>query len=127
MQFRPQFKLGDYVLKSLITKFPDRELWLAEQVSVKRMVQVVCYHGNDTEDFLHDVRAKAMVDDGVFGLVYEAVEFEGFTAYVGEVLPEKNLEKLEARTISALEIAQMLSQIAGALYGLNKKLSLIHI
>ena len=121
IQFRPQFKLGDYVLKSLITKFPDRELWLAEQVSVKRMVQVVCYHGNDTEDFLHDVRAKAMVDDGVFGLVYEAVEFEGFTAYVGEVLPEKNLEKLEARTISALEIAQMLSQIAGALYGLNKK------
>lgn len=122
-QFEEGLQLGDYVLRRLITRYSDRELWLGEQTSVKREVEVVCYHGTDPQGFLADVRVKAMVEDGTLGLVYEAVEFEGFTAFVGEVLPASTLaDKLRrSEKISPHEVTRLISQIAASLSILAKK------
>lgn len=122
-QFEEGLQLGDYVLRELIARYDDRELWSGEQTSVKREVEVVCYHGADSPGFLADVRVKAMVEDGTLGLVYEAVEFEGFTAFVREVLPASTLaDKLQrSAKMSPHEMTRIISQIATALDILAKK------
>lgn len=121
--FEEGLQLGDYVLRSLIVQQSDREVWLGEQTSVKREVEVVCYHGADTQGFLADVRVKALVEDGTLGLVYEAVEFEGFTAFVREVLPARSLaDGLQGgQGMTPHEIVRVLAQVATSLNVLTKK------
>lgn len=122
-QFEEGLQLGDYVLRSLIAREIDREVWLGEQTSVRREVEVVCYHGEDTGGFLADVRIKAVVEDGVLGLVYEAVEFEGFTAFVREVLPAKSLADClqGGRGMTPHELTRILAQVATSLNVLTEK------
>ena len=91
---QPGLQIGDYVLGSQIQSAADQQVWLGEQVSVKREVEIVCYFGSNPEEFLADIRVKAMVEDGVLGLVYEAVPTEDFIAFAREVLPQKSLASI---------------------------------
>ncbi|GHC60573.1 SUMF1/EgtB/PvdO family nonheme iron enzyme [Roseibacillus persicicus] len=119
----PGLQIGDYLLTQLIETAVDRQVWLGEQISVKREVEIVCYFGPDPERFLADIRVKAMVEDGVFGLVYEAVQAEEFIAYAAEVLPERSLARLAAehQPLTPLEVTQIIAQVAGALSSLDKR------
>ena len=121
--FEEGLQLGDYILKAPVSQQDDREIWLGEQLSVKREVEVVCYYGDDSEGFLADARVKAKVEDGVLGLVYEAVEFEGFTALVREVLTGMSLETIlgSGVPLKPIQMTRMLSQIAGSLEQFDQK------
>lgn len=69
-------RLGDYRLKELLSEGPVTRTWLAEQVSVRRIVLVdeLRKEADENRDsFLTDVRAKAAVDHPLIGSVYEAV------------------------------------------------------
>jgi hypothetical protein len=116
-------QIGDYVLSSRLETFPDRQVWLGKQVSVKRKVEIVCYYGPDPESFLADIRVKARVEDGVLGLVYEAIPTKEFIACAREVLPRKSLATIAEDDLPLLpvEITRIISQIATTLKTLDKR------
>ena len=68
-------QLGDYRLKELLSENPLTRTWLAEQVSISRLVLVDELRDDQTDrkqEFLADVRAKAAVDHPLIGSVFEA-------------------------------------------------------
>ncbi len=82
--------LGEYRLKELLVETPLSTTWLAEQVSVSRLVLVDELRDDQAanrEAFLADVRAKAAVDHPLIGSVYEAVAAPGLCYYAHELLP----------------------------------------
>lgn len=119
----PGFQIGDYVLKTLLDKTEEEQVWLGEQISVKREVEIVCYYGANSEQFLANARVKAQVEDGILGLVYEAVPTEEFIALAREVLPNRSLSTLaqEGILLSPLEVTRIIDQVTGALDSLEKR------
>lgn len=119
----PGQQIGDYLLTALVETAVDRQLWIGEQISVKREVEISCYFGPAPQEFLDDIRIKAMVEDGIFGLVYEAVQAEGLIAFAAEVLPAQSLAVLarEGQFLSPIEVTRVISQVAGALSALDKR------
>lgn len=119
----PGLQIGDYVLISQLEAQDHCQVWLGKQVSVKREVEVVCYYGPDPEGFLADVRVKARVEDGVLGLVYEAIPTEGLIAFAREVLPEKSLTLVAKQGLPLLpvEVTRIIFQVAGTLKSLEKR------
>jgi Sulfatase-modifying factor enzyme 1 len=80
--------LGEYRLKKLLDENPISQTWLAEQVSVARLVLVDELRDENFRDsFLANVRAKAAVDHPLIGSVYEAVAEPGVCFYAHELLP----------------------------------------
>ena len=123
---QPGLQIGDYVLGSQIQSAADQQVWLGEQVSVKREVEIVCYFGSNPEEFLADIRVKAMVEDGVLGLVYEAVPTEDFIAFAREVLPQKSLASIVAdrQHLLPVEVTRIIAQIAATFHSLeNRKIA----
>lgn len=116
-------QIGDYMLVSQLELGPDRQVWLGEQVSVKREVEIICYYGPDPDGFLADIRVKAMVEDSIFGLVYEAVPTEEFIACAREALPEKSLFSISngQQYLKPIEVTRIINQVAGALRNLDKR------
>lgn len=116
-------QIGDYTLGSLIESNTDRQVWSGHQVSVKREVEMVCYYGSDPDGFLADIRVKASVEDGVFGLVYEAVPTEEFIAFAREVLPSKSLASVAQDRLYLLpvEVTHIIEQIATTLKNLERR------
>lgn len=120
---QPDLRIGDYVLGSRIRSSTDRQTWLGEQVSVKREVEIICYFGPKPEEFLADIRVKAMVEDGVLGLVYEAIPTEDFIAFAKEVLPQNSLTSLAAskELLLPAELTRIIAQIAEAFHSLEER------
>ncbi|MGJ8725090.1 MAG: formylglycine-generating enzyme family protein [Roseibacillus sp.] len=116
-------QIGDYTLGSLIESDIDRQVWSGEQVSVKREVEVVCYYGPDPDGFLTDIRVKAIVEDGVFGLVYEAIPTEEFIAFAREALPSKSLASVahDRQHLLPIEVTRVIAQVAGAMNTLERR------
>jgi hypothetical protein len=80
-------QLGEYRLKQLLTEDAVSRTWLAEQISVSRLVLVDELRDLTCRDaFLADVRAKAAVDHPLIGSVYEAVAEPGLCFYAHELL-----------------------------------------
>ena len=119
----PGLQIGDYTLGSLIETDTDRQVWSGQQVSVKRKVEIVCYYGPDPDSFLADVRIKASVDDGAFGLVYEAIPTEEFIAFAREVLPSKSLSSIAQHRLFLLpvEVTRIIAQVAGSINQLERR------
>ena len=119
----PNLQIGDYVLGQRLEVYDDRQIWLGQQVSVKRKVEIVCYYGPDPEGFLADVRVKARVEDGLLGLVYEAIPTEQFIAFAREVLPQKSLASIAHERLHLLpvEVTRIISQVAASLHTLEKR------
>ena len=84
--------LGEYRLKKLLAETSISRLWLAEQVSVARLVLVeeLCDE-HYRVPFLANVRAKAAVDHPLIGSVYEAVAEPDLCFYAHELLPGTTL------------------------------------
>lgn len=119
----PGFQIGDYVLNTLLSSNTSQQVWLGEQISVKREVEMVCYYGPDPEQFLADIRVKAQVEDGVLGLVYEAIPTEQFIAFAREVLPEQSLAGLvhEKNILKPSDVTRIIEQVSGAIDSLEKR------
>ncbi len=82
--------LGEYRLKELLAENTLSRTWLAEQVSVARLVLVDELRADQAakrETFLADVRAKAAVDHPLIASVYEAVAEAELCFYAHELLP----------------------------------------
>jgi hypothetical protein len=82
-------QLGEYRLKQLLSETPLCYTWLAEQISVSRVVLVDELKPGQShlaDSFLADIRAKASVDHPLVGSVYEAVSEPGSCFYAHELL-----------------------------------------
>jgi hypothetical protein len=69
-------QLGEYRLQELLSENAISKTWLAQQVSISRLVLVDELRADQESErprFLADVRAKAAVDHPLIGSVYEAV------------------------------------------------------
>lgn len=109
--------LGDYRLKRLRFETPLICQWLAEQVSVERLVLVDELKPeavDHREKFLADVRAKAAIENPLIASVYEAVAEDGVSYFAHEFLPGGTLEaRQEAQeTMRPVELARLLRRIA---------------
>ncbi|MES2477114.1 MAG: SUMF1/EgtB/PvdO family nonheme iron enzyme [Verrucomicrobiota bacterium] len=109
--------LGDYRLRQEIERNALRVTWLAEQVSVGRLVLVDELLAQDGRDnFLADVRAKAAIDHPLIGSVYEAVAEPDCCFYAHELLAGPNLtERANAgETFLPARLAHILRRTAEA-------------
>ena len=89
-------QLGEYRLRELLAENTLSSTWLAEQVSVSRLVlvdELRADRADQREAFLADVRAKAAVDHPLIGSVFEAVAEPGLCFYAHELLPGVTLSE----------------------------------
>lgn len=119
----PGLQIGDYSLKSLVDSSEFQQVWLGEQISVKREVELVCYYGPNTDDFVADIRVKARVEDDVLGLVYEAFPTDQFIAFARELLPARSLHSIiqDEAQLSPREVNEVIKTVGGELDLLSKK------
>lgn len=85
---------GDYVPKKCLAESLTTRTWLAEQVSVGRMVLIEELKEEaaaERESFLSDVRAKAAVEHPLVGSIYEASTENGRCFFAQELLPGETL------------------------------------
>ncbi|MES2660267.1 MAG: SUMF1/EgtB/PvdO family nonheme iron enzyme [Verrucomicrobiota bacterium] len=110
-------QLGEYRLKELLAENPVSRTWLAEQVSVSRLVLVDELIDETHRDaFLADIRAKASVDHPLIGSVYEAAAEPGLCFYAHELLPGTTLaERMNAgETFLPARLAHILRRVSEA-------------
>lgn len=111
--------LGEYRLQKLIAENPVSRTWLAEQVSVSRMVLVDELREDAQAHkaaFLADIRAKAAVDHPLVGSVFEAVAKPEQCYYAHELLSGMTLAERETAGLTFLPVrlCQVLRRIAEA-------------
>ncbi|MES2924040.1 MAG: SUMF1/EgtB/PvdO family nonheme iron enzyme [Verrucomicrobiota bacterium] len=111
--------LGEYRLKELLDENSLSKTWLAEQVSVARLVLVDELRPDQSanrEIFLADVRAKAAVDHPLIGSVYEAVAEPGLCFYAHELLPGVTLAERQraGEPFAPGRLAHLLRRVAEA-------------
>ena len=111
--------LGEYRLKELLAETPLTRTWLAEQVSVARMVlvdELLTDHAAHREAFLANIRAKAAVDHPLIGSVYEAVAEANLCFYAHELLPGVTLaeRKRAGAPFPPGRLAHLLRRVAEA-------------
>jgi Sulfatase-modifying factor enzyme 1 len=109
--------LGEYRLKEQLSENPVSRTWLAEQVSISRLVLVdELLDENQRDGFLADIRAKASVDHPLIGSVYEAVAEPGLCFYAHELLPGATLaERADAgETFLPARLAHILRRVSEA-------------
>ena len=111
--------LGEYRLKELVAENTVSRTWLAEQISISRLVlldELRPDQSHHRDAFLADVRAKAAVDHPLIGSVYEAVAGPGPCYYAHELLPGISLAEREKtkRRLASARLANLLRRVAEA-------------
>ncbi len=111
--------LGEYRLQTLLAENSVSRTWLAEQVSVSRMVLVDELREDAQAHkaaFLADIRAKAAVDHPLVGSVFEAVAEPDLCFYAHELLAGMTFAEREAAGLTFLPIrlCHILRRIAEA-------------
>jgi hypothetical protein len=89
MNLTPDRRLGEYQLRELLTENDLCYRWLAEQLSIARLVlldELRLDQDAHREAFLADVRAKAAIDHPLISSVYEAVSEPTLCYYTHELL-----------------------------------------
>lgn len=112
-------RLGDYQLREKIGETEDVNTWLAEQVSISRMVivdELKPERADRMNAFLADSRAKAAVDHPLVASVYEASAIPGQCFCAHELLPGETLfKRIESREkLLPAKFANLLRRIAEA-------------
>ena len=110
---------GDYAAKELLGETQSTRTWLAEQVSVGRMVlieELKPEAAGERDSFLADVRAKAAVEHPLVGSIYEASTENGQCYIAHELLPGKTLAEraAEGQTFKAQRFVHILRRISEA-------------
>jgi hypothetical protein len=113
----PQGRLGDYLLKSLISESDTIRRWEAEQVTVSRRVWIDELKDNTgtlRSGFLADVKAMATVQHPLVASVFEAVADEQACFFAHEILPGNSLHSLlrAGTRLEPYRIAHLLRRIA---------------
>ncbi len=111
--------LGEYRLKELVAENTVSKTWLAEQISISRLVLVDELREDQSaqkDAFLANVRAKAAVDHPLIGSVYEAVAGSGVCYYAHELLPGVTLAKREKtkQRLAPARLASLLRRVSEA-------------
>jgi hypothetical protein len=112
-------QLGEYRLRELRGENTLCWTWLAEQVSVSRLVLVDELRTNESENsaaFLANCRAKASVEHPLIGSVFEAVAEPGLCFYAHELLAGSTLAERakSGRPFKPSRLAVILRRIADA-------------
>ncbi len=112
-------QLGEYRLRELRAENTLCWTWLAEQVSVSRMVLVDELRTDETEKsdtFLANCRAKASVEHPLISSVFEAVAEPGLCFYAHELLSGTTLAEFAkaGRKIDPGKLAAVLRRVADA-------------
>lgn len=112
--------LGDYRLQEKVLETPLAYRWLAEQVSVGRMVQVDELKPDLLDQrsrFIADVRAKAAMKNPIVASVFEAITEDDHCYYAHEFLPGRVLNaRIEAgEPMKPFDLAFLLRRIAQVL------------
>ncbi len=87
-------RLGEYQLRELLAESELSQTWLAEQLSISRLVlldELRADQYSHREAFLADVRAKAAIDHPLISSVYEAVSEPTLCYYTHELLGAPSL------------------------------------
>lgn len=110
---------GDYRLLEKTVDDGQTAVWLAEQVSVGRMVvleELLDPGEARREQFLADTRARAAVDHPFVASVYEAVDTGGHCYRTSELLPGESLRALSNAgiTLEPARLVRMLRRVARA-------------
>jgi len=109
--------LGEYRLKQLLDENSLTHTWLAEQVSVSRMVVVnELIDESQRPEFLANVRAMASVDHPLVGSIFEAVDEPEMCFYAHELLPGVSLleRKNSGHSLSPVRLTHILKRVAEA-------------
>jgi hypothetical protein len=111
--------IGDYRLKEMRAENETSRLWLAEQVSISRLVLLDELRPERSElrqAFLANIRAKAAVDHPLIGSVYEAADGESHCFAASEWLAAATLQdRLQAgEPLAPGRVAQILRRLAEA-------------
>lgn len=111
--------LGEYRLKELVAENTVSRTWLAEQISISRLVRVDELREDQSaqkDAFLANVRAKAAVDHPMIGSVYEAVAGPGPCYYAHELLPGATLaERVKTKQrLAPARLASLLRRVSEA-------------
>ncbi len=114
-----EYQLGEYRLKELLTENSISRTWLAEQISVARLVlvdELLSEEPAHREVFLADIRVKASVDHPLIGSIYEAVATSDQCFYAHELLPGVTLKQRDAnqQPFRAVELSHLLRRVAEA-------------
>ncbi len=112
-------EFGDYSAKELLAESQTTRTWLAEQVSVGRMVliqELKPEAAGERDSFLADVRAKAAVEHPLVRSIYEASTENGRCFFAEELLPGKTLAErgAEGQTFKAQRFVHILRRISEA-------------
>ncbi len=112
-------QLGEYRLRELRGENTLCWTWLAEQVSVSRLVLVDELRKNESENssaFLANCRAKASVEHPLIGSVFEAVSEPGLCFYAHELLSGTTLAERakSGRPFKPSRLAVILRRISDA-------------
>jgi hypothetical protein len=116
----------DYTLTQLLGENATTNVWLAEQVSVRRNVvleQLRDPLSADRDEFIAAVRAKASVDHPLIASVYEAINDVDFCFFAREWLPGENFTTLMSKgvTLKPTQMAHLLKRIAEASMHLEER------
>lgn len=112
-------RIGDYRLRELRAENETSRLWLAEQVSISRLVLLDELRPERSElrqAFLANIRAKAAVDHPLIGSVYEAMDGEWHCFAASEWLAAATLrDRLQAgEPLAPVRLAHILHRVAEA-------------
>lgn len=112
-------QLGEYRLKELLHENAISRTWLAEQVSVSRLVlvdELRAQAADQRNAFLAEIRAKASVDHPLIGSVYEAVAEPGLCFYAHELLAGSTLAQqlAERRIFQPARLSHVLRRVSEA-------------
>jgi hypothetical protein len=112
-------QIGDYRLRELRAENETSRLWLAEQVSISRLVLLDELRPERSvlrPAFLANIRAKAAVDHPLIGSVYEAADGEEHCYAASEWLNGATLQdRLQAgEPLTAVRMAHILHRLAEA-------------
>jgi formylglycine-generating enzyme required for sulfatase activity len=113
--------LGEYQLRELLEETEQSYHWLAEQISISRLVLLEELRVENAtpairEAFLADARAKAAIDHPLISSVFEAVSEPDFCFYTHELLNGPSLAAKLAKkdVVRAAELVSILRRVSEA-------------
>jgi formylglycine-generating enzyme required for sulfatase activity len=117
---------SDYQLSKLLGENQRTNIWLADQLSVRRNVvleQLRDLSSEHREDFLASVRVKASIDHPLIASVYEAINDDDHCMFTREWLPGENLSSLKERgfTLKPAQLAHVIKRVAEACMHLEER------
>lgn len=117
---------NDYKIIKLLGENVHTNIWLAEQLSVRRHVvleQLRDLESDHREEFISSMRAKGGVDHPLIASVYEAINDSDHCLFTREWLPGESLSSMVAngKTLKPAQFAHIIKRVAEASMHLEER------